>query len=275
VGAGLAPRARRGLGYERDWLDRLGLSGEIVWTPFARSRSGRVGVALRENAGWLREPPAAPPALDARTKNVLLHLQLRGASFAQDLTRATGLGAHEVLQELWTLFWAGLASPDTFGAIAAGAAPTPGRPGGAPRPVALRRRRRGQARGVLGRVPVLGRWSALGEEEPLAPEQRDEAQAHLLLARGGVLARELAQGDWGRLRHALLRMEYGGEVVRGYFVEGLSGEQYALAEALADLGAPPARRAEPHVLVNVAARRAGSSAARAVRSCSPRARAAT
>ncbi|HEY4659225.1 MAG TPA: hypothetical protein VIH11_06930, partial [Gemmatimonadaceae bacterium] len=61
----------------------------------------------------------------------------------------------------------------------------------------------------------------------------------------------LAQGDWGRLRHALLRMEYGGEVVRGYFVEGLSGEQYALADALADLGAPPARRAEPHALVNV------------------------
>jgi ATP-dependent Lhr-like helicase len=45
-------------------------------------------------------------------------------------------------------------------------------------------------------------------------------------------------------------MEYGGEIVRGYFVEGLSGEQYALAEALADLEAP-ARRAEPHVLVNL------------------------
>src|SRR5947207_6819890 len=45
-------------------------------------------------------------------------------------------------------------------------------------------------------------------------------------------------------------MEYGGEVVRGYFVEGLSGEQYALAHALTDLGASP-RRAEPHVLVNM------------------------
>jgi ATP-dependent Lhr-like helicase len=45
-------------------------------------------------------------------------------------------------------------------------------------------------------------------------------------------------------------MEYGGEVVRGYFVEGLSGEQYALEEALRDLTAP-ARRAEPHVLVDM------------------------
>jgi hypothetical protein len=45
-------------------------------------------------------------------------------------------------------------------------------------------------------------------------------------------------------------MEYGGEVVRGYFVHGLSGEQYALADALTDLDTP-ARRAEPHVLVNM------------------------
>src|SRR5213078_2089145 len=29
--------------YEREWLDRLGLSGEIVWTPFER-REGKVGV---------------------------------------------------------------------------------------------------------------------------------------------------------------------------------------------------------------------------------------
>jgi ATP-dependent Lhr-like helicase len=45
-------------------------------------------------------------------------------------------------------------------------------------------------------------------------------------------------------------MEYGGAVVRGYFVEGLSGEQYALAEALPALEARPTR-AEPHVLVNM------------------------
>ena len=97
---------------------------------------------------------------------------------------------------------------------------------------------------------MIGRWSALGEEEPLSPEEREEARAQLLLARYGVVARELARDDWATLRHTLLRMEYGGEVVRGYFVEGLSGEQYALADALDDLDAP-SRRAEPHVLVNM------------------------
>jgi ATP-dependent helicase Lhr and Lhr-like helicase len=237
--------------YEREWLDRLGLAGEMVWTVFDRApgergRSTRVGAALRENVGWLRESSAPPPEVDARVKNVLLHLQLRGASFAQDLTRATGLATPDVLAALWELFWAGLVTPDTFSAIVAGMTPAR-RPSETGDP---RRRRRGQARGILTRLPVIGRWSVLGDEERLSPEERDEARAQLLLARYGIVARELARGDWATLRHTLLRMEYGGEVVRGYFVQGLSGEQYALGDALSDLDTP-ARRAEPHVLVNM------------------------
>ncbi|PYN05343.1 MAG: hypothetical protein DME07_00195 [Candidatus Rokuibacteriota bacterium] len=237
--------------YEREWLDRLGLAGEMAWTVFdkapgERGRSPRVGAALRENIGWLRENGSPPPELDARVKNVFLHLQLRGASFAQDLGRATGLSTPDVLAALWELFWAGLVTPDTFSAIVAGVTP-------ARRPResnSARRRRRGQSRGVLSQLPVVGRWSVLGDDERLSPEEREEARAQLLLARFGVVARELARGDWATMRHTLLRMEYGGEVVRGYFVQGLSGEQYALADALADLDAP-ARRAEPHVLVNM------------------------
>ena len=213
-----------------------------------RGRTGRVGVALRENVGWLRES-GERPELDPGVKNVLLHLQLRGASFARDLARATGLDPTQALAALWELFRAGLATPDTFSAIvAATALPRAGEPRAAPR---RRRPRRGQARGPLVHLPPIGRWSALAEEEPLSPEERDEARAQLLLVRHGVVARELARGDWATLRHVLLRMEYGGEVVRGYFVEGLSGEQYALEEALAELTTPTPRRAEPHVLVNL------------------------
>jgi ATP-dependent Lhr-like helicase len=249
--------------YQRDWLDRLGLSGEIVWTVFEppdraraasdptrgeRSRTGRVGAALRDNVGWLRDG-GERPELDPGTKNLLLHLQLRGASFARDLARATGLDPVRVQAALWELFRAGMATPDTFSAIVAAATlPRAGEDRARGR---RRRPQRGQARGPLLHLPPVGRWSALAEDEPLAPEERDEARAHLLLARYGVVARELARGDWATLRHVLLRMEYGGEVVRGYFVEGLSGEQYALEGALAELTAPGTRRAEPHVLVNL------------------------
>ena len=248
--------------YQREWLDRLGLAGEIVWTVFepretASARPGRVGLALRENAGWLRPAPTPRAELDPRVKNVLLHLQLRGASFAQDLAKVAGLDTATTLSALWELFWAGLVTPDTFSAVASWGAPTwpptppnarhaPAKPGRS-----SSRRRRGQRRPPLARLPVIGRWSALAEEEGLSPEEREEARAHLLLARYGVLSRELAQGDWSTLRHTLLRMEYGGEVVRGYFVEGLSGEQYALEDTLRELETP-SRRAEPHVLVTIA-----------------------
>src|SRR2546426_738632 len=80
----LAPRVE---GYQREWLDRLGLSGSIVWTTFDRrsarsahdapeedrKRSGRVGVALRENIGWLGEPAEPAATLDPRTKKAPLH----------------------------------------------------------------------------------------------------------------------------------------------------------------------------------------------------------
>ncbi len=232
--------------YERDWLDRLGLAGEIVWTVFEPReadprRWGRVGMALRENIGWLRGRPATPE-LEPHIKNVLRHLQLRGASFVQDVARVAGLSSSDTLAALWELFWSGVVTPDSFSALAAGMAPSPRmQPRGF--------RRRGQTRGLLAQLPSVGRWSALSEEEALSPEQREEARAQLLLSRYGVLARELAD-DWSSLRHTLLRMEYGGEVVRGYFVEGLSGEQYAQASALDDLVAS-SRRAEPHVLVNM------------------------
>jgi ATP-dependent helicase Lhr and Lhr-like helicase len=235
-------------GYEREWLDRLGLSGEVVWTTFdhAGSATPRIGAALRENLGWLRERTDPAVELDTRTKNVLLHLQLRGASFAQDLARLTGLRPEETQAALWDLFRAGLIAPDTYSAILATA--TPPRPAGDP--VSRPRWRRGQARGPRRELPVVGRWSSLGEDEALSPEERAEARAHLLLARYGVLTRELADGEWSTLRHALLRMEYGNEVVRGYFVEGLSGEQYASESALEELAAP-ARRDAAHALVAV------------------------
>src|SRR2546427_6018110 len=62
--------------YQREWLDRLGLAGEIVWTGFEpastdTSRTGRGGVALSDKVGWLRE--AGEPELDPKTQNVLRH----------------------------------------------------------------------------------------------------------------------------------------------------------------------------------------------------------
>ena len=84
-----------------------------------------------------------------------------------------------------------------------------------------------------------GRWSVVSWGRP-EPEAHAVAQASLLLERYGIVARELALLDpwllpWRVLYEVLSRMELAGEVRRGYFVEGLSGAQFALPEAAQQL----------------------------------------
>jgi len=101
-----------------------------------------------------------------------------------------------------------------------------------------------------------GRWSLLPWGRPEA-EAHAVARASLLLNRYGIVARELALLDpwmppWRVLYEVLSRMELGGEVRRGYFVEGLSGAQFALPEAMTRLQELhlPSTAAAPVVLLH-------------------------
>ena len=108
--------------------------------------------------------------------------------------------------------------------------------------------------GGVGGRRAAGRSLPWGRPEP---EAHAVAQASLLLQRYGIVARELALLDpwllpWRVLYEVLSRMELAGEVRRGYFVEGLSGAQFALPEAarlLQDL-ALPSTAAAPVVLLH-------------------------
>jgi ATP-dependent Lhr-like helicase len=88
-------------------------------------------------------------------------------------------------------------------------------------------------------------------------EENALAQCNLLLQRYGVVSRELAVMDpwlqpWRVLYEVLARLELAGEVRRGYFVEGLTGAQFALPEATALLQDrhAPSTAAEPVVLLH-------------------------
>src|SRR5262249_26339896 len=101
-----------------------------------------------------------------------------------------------------------------------------------------------------------GRWSTLSWGRPEA-EARALFLATVLLERFGVGARGLAQRapllpPRLVLYEVLSRMELAGEVRRGYFVEGLSGAQFALPEAarlLQECGLP-APSAAPVLLLH-------------------------
>jgi ATP-dependent helicase Lhr and Lhr-like helicase len=85
-----------------------------------------------------------------------------------------------------------------------------------------------------------GRWSRL-DRAPVDPESGLLAWMSVLLGRYGVLTREVVASEasapsWADLAPLLGRAEWRGEIRRGYFVEGLSGVQYAMEEAALELG---------------------------------------
>lgn len=110
-------------------------------------------------------------------------------------------------------------------------------------------RRREEVRRELKKLPPLneGRWSLLesfaiyGKPQAAPPnaEARTLAQrqAYLLLERYGILVKEWYRREngllpWYAIFQALKQMEWRGELRRGYFVEGLSGVQFALPQAV-------------------------------------------
>ncbi len=89
-----------------------------------------------------------------------------------------------------------------------------------------------------------GRWFAvtafavMGKRQ--SREERIEAQARLLLQRYGIVVKDFYRREkgllpWYPIFQALKRMEWRGEIRRGYFVQGLSGVQFATEAALREL----------------------------------------
>ncbi len=241
---------RRVKDYRPDWLDEAIVSGDWTWRAEADGRGEpRVAFVPREFAGpWpAREEVAAATAAEA---TVLGHLGDRGASFVVDVARGTGLGPSAARSALDALARRGLVTNDRF---------DPLRPGGRAMSEALSA---ASARPTLGRSrPSIrrtasrrpeGRWSILAEapSPPGDPEAAYLGWASALLDRYGVLARETVEVDpwappWRDLAPWLGRAELRGELRRGYFVEGLSGVQYATAEAVEGLARAASSLARP------------------------------
>jgi ATP-dependent Lhr-like helicase len=88
---------------------------------------------------------------------------------------------------------------------------------------------------------IDGRWflttSLAITGKPMDYQKRAELQARLLLHRYGILVKEWYRREhgllpWYQIFQILKRLEWQGEIRRGYFVAGLSGLQFALPEAL-------------------------------------------
>lgn len=228
---------RRVARYSPEFLDRLCLSGEVMWgrisphPAFENGAAGRrvrptrvapVTLMLREDAEAMLAfaAPSGSANLSHPARDVLAALEERGASFFGDLVRAAHRLPSEVEDGLWELVAAGLVTADGFENLRALIDP---------------KRRRGEGRGKRARPRhAAGRWALL---RGAASEPSIEPLARQLLRRWGVvfrdiLARETIAPPWRDLLVVLRRMEARGEARGGRFVAGFTGEQFAAPEAV-------------------------------------------
>ena len=224
--------------YESQFLDMLCLAGEVAWArvsapapdpgnPPRLVSATPVSLFLREHAdAWqrLREDAAAAEGrqidLPDHAKRVLEVLTTRGASFFNDIVNVSGLDADAVRQGVGALVASGLATSDGFSGLRALVAASRTIP-----PVRDRR------------AHFAGRWTALRTPDGVDRDRDLETLARTLLRRYGVvfrrvLTREPCLVPWRELTRVYRRLEARGEIRGGRFVTGMSGEQFALPEAV-------------------------------------------
>ncbi len=209
-------------------LDELGAMGELVWIGrgLIGAQDGRVTVVRRARAGLVVVPGELPADAGPVHRAIVDHLRTAGASFLVAIEAAVpGESREAVRAALWDLVWAGVVTNDTFAPLRSLRAKPSKRPG---------RTTRTSPGATFG-----GRWSLVAAlvGGAVSPTQRAHAAATTLLERWGVLTREAAlaedvPGGFAALVPVLDAMEESGAVRRGYFVEGLSGRQYAPAGAV-------------------------------------------
>jgi len=167
------------------------------------------------------EPGDSNQVLSETAQRVLDHLRARGALFEHELAGASGSDEKAVRAALRDLVAAGLVASDGFGGLRSIIRSSSGRTGPAGR-----------------RSSIAGRWSLLRDAEARSDTQAAiELQARTLLKRYGVvfrrlLTREANVAPWRDLARVYRRLEARGEIRGGRFVAGMSGEQFALGDAV-------------------------------------------
>jgi ATP-dependent Lhr-like helicase len=243
--------------YDPAWLDALCLSGEVIWarlTPLSRSPNGDgertrgsgpvrntpIALLRRRNFGlWSSVFPqtALTTSIEfsTTTQTVYDFLSHRGASFFTDIVEGTKLLRSQVEEALAELVANGVVVSDSFTGLRALLTP-----GSRKTQAAARRKHRQPVYDMVS----AGRWSILQRSQ--TAEHSDPAPteevAWALLKRYGVVFKRLLEREgvslpWRVLLRVYHRLEARGDIRGGRFVAGISGEQFALPEAIGMLRA--------------------------------------
>ena len=223
-------------------------------------RTTPIALLQRRNIGlWTalgRNDHADALPLSSRARALFEYLTRHGASFFDELLAGTRLLRSQLEEALGELVAVGLVTSDSFMGLRALLLPSDERNTNA------RRARRGR-RGLLG-IDDAGRWSltrravgplaeggapeparlannpqpATTASSPKPPPETVEHIAWTLLKRYGVVCWRMLEREaawlppWRDLLRVYHRLEARGEIRGGRFVAGLSGEQFALPDAV-------------------------------------------
>ena len=237
--------------YDPEWLDRLCSSGRVGWGrlstpqhPNARAaaplRTSPIALYQRENLDdWLLLASERLTELSANAQSVHDALASGGALFFTELVKRTDLLPSQVEEALSGLAALGLVTSDSFDGLRALLIPSN------KRPTLGRNEGKRRRKTNLASIEFAGRWSLIQrgqarESNGAHTAARDAAVekfAGVLLKRYGVMFRRLLEREslgvsWYELGRVYRRLEARGEIRGGYFIAGVSGEQFALPEAI-------------------------------------------
>ena len=226
--------------YQSQTLDQLCFQGQSLWGRIDRKERSEssdsptaprnlaknlpISIMERDAAPWLTAPKEQDPQLSGELEVVYVCLKDSGSQFVNDIAKKTGLLPTQVENYLGQLATLGLASCDGLQQI---------RPS-----LKATTRRRGSLAWMAAAAPRGGRWGLFPPVACDVPEsERLTNWAWQLLYRYGVvfrdlLAREKSAPKWQEIAKTYRLMEARGEIRGGRFVDGVSGEQFALGEVI-------------------------------------------
>lgn len=235
--------------YSISWLDDLCTAGRMQWTRLRASAGDTSGtrgstpvratpivlLPRRNAASWAKLAPeaAADDTLSSRAQRVADYLGEHGASFFDELVTGANLLRTELEDALAELVARGRVHCDSYAGLRALLVPA------SKRSSAHSRHRR---RAALFGIEDAGRWALIrrGAATPGSRPDPDAVEhiARVLLRRYGVVCWRLLDREaswlppWRELLRVYHRLEARGEIRGGRFIAGLSGEQFALPEAI-------------------------------------------
>jgi len=232
--------------YLPDWMDSLCNSGRVNWMRITSGNTNGktkatpisitpIALLLRQHtSAWLNKTGSELPELSGAAQTLHNLLKHQGALFFDDLVNESHLLRSQVETALGQLVANGLVTSDSFIGLRALVTPSSRRPG-----FGARRRLNSNALNIED----AGRWTLINHQtandNPQATQEHI-AQEHIaktLLKRYGVVFRKLLEREanplsWRELLYVYRRLEARGEIRGGRFVEGFSGEQFALPDAV-------------------------------------------